>query len=554
MGNQSNHKFFYESVYAGDFNNKIEDHRIRSGGNISPEDLETAQEEYKKSQAQYSENSRDNRLLAGAMQDPTFEYYSKETKILFCKARIRVLEKLLVNSVTANRSGETDQYTEQRLWALGLLAKLEEEGKGNTTSSQKKAADKKAQNLVEEDIINKTAAYLKDMFTFNPTAFIRWAGTINLYRMSYTFSRISLKNTLLYLQSLGIIDQNGNLNGVSFNIAIIDAPNDVFNHLSVCIFLARISVMLFEILQHTFAPTNEAEKAFSGWGRFKIEVGREWSNLCNDSWWVFINAITNFPQTFHLVPIAGWVLTGALFFDVGLLLTMSYYEEQEVAAKIQWLEEQIESNDPYAQQNITVFSAMLRQAKIQHTGFRAMIGVVIFATVLFIVSLALTLSLTSPLAVPIGFFVCIVAAALIFSRGNIQQIAQIRAELCDINLISDRSEEEQGLLKLDELSNIKRQHKNEISRELSAKEAEAWKAFALTFAEHVFVPIIIVGMYTLCWPAAVVLTVIYVIHKCVGSSVPNGDKKDPDAGADSVLPSVDVNTGVPVSVPNCSAM
>lgn len=554
MGNQSNHKFFYESVYGEDFNSKIGAHCIRSGANILSEDLERAKNEYKKSQEQYSENSRDNRLLAGAMQDPTFKYYTNETKILFCKARIRVLEKLLVNSVTANRSGETEQYNEQMLWVREVLANLEKSEGEENPSSQKEAAAKKEHNLVE-DIIKETAAYLKDMFTFNPTAFIRWAGTINLYRMSYTFSRISLKNTLLYLQSLGIIDQNGNLNGVSFNIGIIDAPNDVFNHLSVCLFLARISVMLFEILQHTFAPTNEAEKAFHGWDRFKIEVGREWSNLCNDSWWVFINAITNFPQTFHLVPIAGWVLTGALFFDVGLLLTMSYYEEQEVAAKIQWLEEQIRIEVPAARENRAVFSAMLRQAKIQHTGFRAMIGVVIFATVLFIVSLTLTLSLTSPLVVPIGFFVCIVAAALIFSRGNIQQIAQLRAELRDVNLIPDEHEvEDQSLInhESDVLINIKIEHKNQISHELSAKEAEAWSAFALTFAEHVFVPIIIVGMYTLCWPAAVVLTAIYVIHKCVGSSVPNGNKKDPDDDSASVLPNVnvDVNTGVP----DCSVM
>lgn len=527
-------KYFYEDKYDTD----IDHHTIPSGAASADNtsNIVKAKEAYKLSQRDYSVLKRDNSLIAGAVADPVFKHRSEANKSVFYEDRQKTLEKLLVNSTTADRYIETKNYNKQlqnvkdaRL-AAGFLVQIQKE-------KSKKAADAQKSRT----IIDKFNDFLKNLFILNPTAFMKWVGTINLYRLSWTFSRISIKNLLLYLQSIGVLDQNGSVYGVSFNTKILDAPNTVFNYLSVYLFLAKIMVNISLPFKHAFAPTNEAEKGIDWWTRFKIELNREWVNFLNDSWWVMLNAVTNFPKAFGLsIPVAGWILTGALFFDATLLVAVSYYEEKEIAEKISWLKRQIESKDPAVQQHIPLFKSMLKQAEIQREGFRTLIKLILFATALFVASLALTLSLASPIVAPVGFLACVIAVAFILSREEAAAVAEARAaRYYDANKVEEQYKDAEEI-------QIMKEHGSEIKAELKKSEEEAWKTFGLNFAEHVFVPMIIVGVYTICWPAAIVLTIMYVACKCIdfqGHKEGYHDNNPGDVGGGVNAPSLEFSAG-----------
>ena len=576
-------KYFFEECSV-----EVHTRQQKTRQDLNNEDAATEQEikqNYEESEAIYSTVTRDNDLLSGAISDPAFNYLFKdpEKRRAFHESRKRTLKKILVNSASANRKAETKDLEEQLQSTLDEIGYLDRKLSIDAINKQKAAAKKRAEDArMARSWIKAVADYLKSLSELNPTAFIRWVGNLNLYRLSWTFSRISWKTMWLYLQQLGILSSESTLHGVPINITIMDAPTSVFNFLSVYFFIARLGVEISLPIKHAAAPTYVAEEAFSPGKRAVIEIKRQWVNFFNDSWWLIFNAITNFPKTFGVaIPVAGWILTGALFFDVGLLFFVSRYEEAESAAKIKWLDERIKDKyDPESKENINakaqkirnkleglniagidnqikwinkelpnindtelrvkaallsalkdnapgiqqdsfeneigktnkqlelyhidldththVFKAMKNQALIQRDGFRALMVALVFATVLFITSLALTLSLASPIVAPIGFFICVVAVAFILSRSEFSQIAAARAakNYNQDELIADDGD---------------RQHVKHLRDE---KEKEAWKEFAKTFAENVFVPMLIIGLYTINWPLAIVFTVTYVFYKC----------------------------------------
>ena len=79
-------------------------------------------------------------------------------------------------------------------------------------------------------------------------------------------------------------------------------------------------------------------------------------------------------------------------------------------------------------------------------------------------------------------------------------------------------------------------------------EHEAWVKFGKTFAEHVFVPMLIIGLFTINWPLAVVFTVTYVIYKCLEASKDSREQaNDPGTnitGAPNHMVSIEPSIGV----------
>lgn len=629
MGEQVRRQnYFFEECQVADYTRQQKTcHDINSLPTEERQSVkEDIQQNYKKYSKVYLAVMFDNSLLKGEIADPSFKYKTQASQEAFHAARTRSLQKILVVSGSANKVLETRKFA----------AELEQNKQdlANLKLSRQQLADKiRSEKLAQEEAakayscMQEIANYLKSLCEFNPTAFVQWVGTINLYRLSWTFSRISWKTMWLYLQQLGILSSNSKLHGVPINITIMDAPTSVFNFLSVYIFFAKLAVNISLPFKHAFAPTYVAEEGLSKSERFWMEIKREWVNFFNDGWWIALNAITNYPKIFGIsIPIAGWILTGALFFDVGLLLIVSRHEEAKIAAKIKWLEERIadhrnsvilnehlslreinnildisisnqqrrdeqtkinanisekankllndklknrslniaetikiideelpevnytelrikieillsirttsrteqdaldskiqevqEQLDEYTQElntHLDVFKAMKDQAKIQRSGFRALIGLLVFATVMFIASLALTLSIASPIVAPIGFFVCIVAVALILSREEFSAIAEIRSA---------------KNIKMDQDKSLEYTESQAVKAERNAMEHKAWIKFGKTFAEHVFVPMLIIGLYTISWPLAVVFTVTYVIYKCLQASK-NTPKQTNDPG------------------------
>ncbi len=463
----------------------------------NPTFFETAKENYKQSEMLYSEALLDSDLLTRVINDPGSNAFSDQTKKLILESKLKTLKPLMVNASSATREAELQGYEEEfeqytkKLQVINSRNKNpEDKTKALLDTNTNKEENKKKVESIFQAIID----FLKYLFILSPLALVRWIGERNLNRLSLTFSRISLKNLLTYLKSLGVLDKGSKLHGIFINIAMLDYPATVFSLLSVFIFMAKLLVNITLPFKHLFAPTSRAELAFGWWTRAKMEVMRVWDIYANDIFWMVFNGITNFPLVVGLsIPVANWILAGALFFDIAVLGRVLYLEDKKLANEIAWLNQQItlaKTNNNLPHQEM--YTAMRSQAEISRVGIRATLIACIIATALFIASLALIFTLATPLMAPIGFFACVVAVAVILSRKEIGKYAEAKASQ---SVYQDQYE----------------------TKALRAENASktGWQ-LAKSLTEHIVIPMIIMGLYTVSLPAAIAFTVLYVAIKTSG--------------------------------------
>ncbi len=474
-----------------------------------PELFEKIKDNYRKSEELYSSAKLHNELLTRVINDPGSNAYSDKTKELILEKKTDCLKPIMVSAFSATRDEMQDLEKE--------LAKNDE--RYTIIKTRIANAKEKAENIIINKIkegINKEKVksyfeaiydFLKYLFTFSPSQFIQWMSELNLYRLSYTFPRISLKQLFTLLQSLGIINSKGKFQGIFINTSRMDYPTPVFNLLSVLIFAVKIISGLSLIIKHAINPTSYAELAFGIGTRAKKEFMRLWDVFANDIFWLTFNLITNYSLLFKIpIPIANWILTGALLFDITLLSIILFNKDKQLAAEILWLGEQIElAKENNSEEHVEMYQAMIDQAKIMRAGIRTTFLMCIFATTLFIASLALTFSLATPLMAPIGFFACVVAVAIILSRREIGAYAEARAA-----------------------KSIYANHK-ETSDIVDARNKNVSKTglqLAKSLAEHIFIPMIIIGLYTISLEAAIAATALYVCVKVSGVKLTNFENKN----------------------------
>lgn len=470
-----------------------------------------AQNAYKTSQSLYKSAKLDSDLLSKVINDPGSNAFTDETKRLILQSKLYCLKPLMVNANSATRKSELKGYEDEVREYQKKLDTIESRiRKNKSVSATEKDVNKKWEELgANTDLLNElnntqaqkvetwfeqTLNFFKSFFLLSPLAFVRWVGELNLYRLSYRFSQISWKNIWTYLKSLGILDSGSKLHGLFINISMMDYPVTIFNALSVLIFALKLSISLTLPVKHALAPTSQAELAFRWWERAWIEIARVWDIYANDIFWMIFNGITNFPLWVGLsIPVANWILTGALFFDVAVLSVLLYKEEKKLNEEIAWLNTQISlAKENKDNAYVEMYTAMQHQAQITKISNRATLTACIIATAMFITSMALILSLATPLMAPIGFFVCVLAVAIILARKDIGQYAEAKAS--------------QHI--------FKNEYATKDIRAANARE-KGWQ-LAKSLAEFVFIPMLIIGLYTISLPAAIAFTVIYVSVKASG--------------------------------------
>ncbi|MDF1756742.1 MAG: hypothetical protein P1U74_00340 [Legionellaceae bacterium] len=500
-------RFSYNSFFYNDYDIDGSGYNETNKDNLTPEQIAAYQKNYVESESIFKTVEANEKLFNRIIKDISFQDHSDEVRALIKKEYEKSLRLLIVNTSSSNRRLDIKKYKDALDASSGMAAANE-------------AAYSEQKN---KDYWEKTTAFFAKLYTsfnnlieFHPSQFFDFLGTLNLYRLSYVFSRLSWKNLWLFFKSLNFLDINDKLRGHFINIAMMDYPTTVFNLASVFIFVARLLVEAATILKHWIKPT-VAEQGFSWSSRIYIEWVRKYARILNDIVWAVINAVTNFPLHFGIaIPVASWILAGFLFFDIGLLSYQLYGEESDYKERKAWAEDQksimngkkldFSHDEEYAQKvlakNKPIYSFMLdlldKEAQICLAETRAIVGLCIFATVLFVASLACCITMSSPLVLPICFFVCVFSVAMIISRGKFGEIFSAR--------------------KTKELDTSGK-YKDERNEAIQKAQ---WD-FAKSFAINLFAPMIIIGLFTVHWPTAIAAIVVYLAVMNINFT---NDKKD----------------------------
>ncbi|OGV34546.1 MAG: hypothetical protein A3E88_01955 [Legionellales bacterium RIFCSPHIGHO2_12_FULL_35_11] len=449
---------------------------------------EALQKQYNYTADNYFHAKLEYDLLDEIRKDPLFERKSPLVKALIKSQYAKRTEFLLFNAEGANLA---DKWEYQK-----RLREINPQKEQVLASTEPTTVEEKCNTAANE--------------------FLNGSGRYNLFRLSYVFSRNTLRALLSYLaQVVSTLYRY-------VNIAILEIPTLTFNLMSVLLFAAQLLVDGIEIFRHKFLPT-ETEKTYEN--RATLEFWKRYTRIINALWWATFNLITNFPYLFSIAPgIADWILTGVLFFDVLFLLVILKIELGFLDKNQQWLakqtreeiqkvsledlEREITQAKSYLSENeknelskineeqmrtafLEMYEPLAEKNLCHKAADTAKLCLFIAATLLFIASLALVLSVASPITAAIGFFACVIAVSMILSGNNFAAFVSART------------------------AKILEQEKSDKSCVGIRQKAENQKLteFYKSIAEHIIMPMLIVGLFTINWPAALAVLLTYIIVK-----------------------------------------
>lgn len=319
-------------------------------------------------------------------------------------------------------------------------------------------------------LLNEKPAPEKPIY-FSVAILRDWLNIFNVYRLHIVFSRITWKHFWLMGRELQWLDSSDKIAGVvPVNISIMDAPTAVFNVLSVFFFASRFSINLAMLLKHTFEAKEGISKRF--WNELKK---RHWI-MVNDLVWAIVNALTNYAIYFNIAAMtANWVLAAFLVFDLMWLGYRVYLEEQNYLSTKAYYDYQMYTPD-ISELDKSILKRQLMQLNNDRHQINGTFGFCIAAALLIMASFAAALLIGSPITLPICFFFCIVAISMYMSSGKFG------------NYIKELMKENPS----------------------NAQQSKAGWDFGLTLIKNALVPLLIIGLFTISWQAAIIMAVLYV--------------------------------------------
>ncbi|MDA9271806.1 hypothetical protein N9Q05_00260 [bacterium] len=330
--------------------------------------------------------------------------------------------------------------------------------------------------------------------TYMNTAMLRdWLGFLNVYRLHIVFSRLTWKQIWLLGRAFNWLDKSDKLGGVlPINIGMMDAPTAVFNVLSITFFASRFMVNFAMILKHTVAPEGEEENVPRA-ERFWREVKKRHWIMVNDLIWAIVNGLTNYAFYFNILSsTAGWILAAFLVFDLLWLVYRVYLEEQNYFSMKERYDHELSLITDESSIDWILLKKQLLQLSNNRYETNSTLYFAMGAAFLIMASFAAALLITSPLALPICFFFCTVAVSMYMSSGKFGTYMKERM-ICNRDQTDPKA------------------------------QSEALSNFVWTMVKSTLMPLIIIGLFTISWQAAIVMTVLYI-----GYELSNGIKAAPE--------------------------
>lgn len=320
-----------------------------------------------------------------------------------------------------------------------------------------------------------------------------WAGKANIHRLSTRFSMITAQQSLLLAKQYHYLDGLERLLEQQVNIDVLNAPVGVYNALSVGLFGCRFFLNLCMIAKHTFLPAPE-EKISMG-ARFYEEIKERHFIMTNDFVWGVINALTNFAPYFHVAaPVANYLLIGFTVFDMVWLSYSLYRTDEDYTLKRkEYIEyrDALDKNAADYQTHVDLENEKLDKLALEHEKARAAVVFNLVAGGIFFSSLAVVFLFSPPAFVPVCFLMANLAIAMFLSADKYGVY------------------KEKNML-------IKQQQDNGLTVTTDAKKdvQKAWDDLCFTVTKNTVVPLVIMGAFTVSFPAAILLTLTYFAYEC----------------------------------------
>lgn len=321
---------------------------------------------------------------------------------------------------------------------------------------------------------------------FSTTKLRNLSGKSNMQRLSTRFSMITVKQSLLLANQYHFLDQLERLMGRQVNIAILDSPLGVYNALSVGLFGFRFLLNLAMMLKHTFT-----ENSLSMGERFFEELKKRHYQMTNDLIWGVVNGLSNYAAYFHIAAsVANYLMIGFTVFDVIWLGYLLYMTDQDFALKRAEYTEymnDLEENSP----EYLFEQKKLDQLELAHEKARSEVVFYLIAANILLSSFA-TVFLIAPAAfVPLCFLVCNIAIAMYLSGS---QYGEYKEKCLVVKQQKDR-----GL---------------DVSTQAMQDVQKTWDNLCFAVAKNTIAPLVILGAFTISFPAAILLTLTYIAYEC----------------------------------------
>lgn len=261
--------------------------------------------------------------------------------------------------------------------------------------------------------------------------------------------------------------------------------------------LKEANLTAAEINEIVTANTGHVPEETTAWERFKYELYKRHCNFANDLVWATVNFLTNYNHITQIPgPIAGYITSAFLVFDVAMALYKCNLAKQEyLTKKAQYIQEIEAYNNPELHQQLSdaqrlMHIDMLNQQKTEleiswHTT-ESKFHFIAAAAAMLMMGFTASMVLSPPVLVLGSFFVCTVAIAMYLSTDDYSQYKEKSLYLEQAQLTGK-------------------------NLEVAQKEYDiARNQFFFTMTKNTIMPMVLITTYAICWPAALALTAMYL--------------------------------------------
>ncbi|MBN9228696.1 MULTISPECIES: hypothetical protein [Legionella] len=338
----------------------------------------------------------------------------------------------------------------------------------------------------------------------------------NLCRVYWVFCRLTLTTGFTLAKELQILEKLDAILGTHTDaqkiIDFIKAPNGVLNYFSVGLFLMRFAIDFGHLVRHTWFPTEAEEKdKTTALERFKFELYKRHCNFANDLVWATVNFITNFNHITHIPdPTAGIITAIFLGFDVCMTLYKCHLAKQEYLTKKEQYDNELRELKKHPEkfkgldieQHKKMLELQLKELEIGWQTKQATFYFTAAAAALLMLGFTASLLFTGPGIAVACFFVCTLAVAMYLSSDAYSKL-------------------QEKSLRLDDAKSTGK------DLQFALKEYEAaYNDFIFTMVKNTVMPTLIIATFAVCWPAAIVLTALYLGYEIYHAYDQHKSKKE----------------------------
>lgn len=339
----------------------------------------------------------------------------------------------------------------------------------------------------------------------NTMGYLPGAASIEQYRNSYLFIRNDDKEEFefYYVPKAGDAIRLTIKNELQFK----DDLNKKLKQQETMLLTAEEIALLIT------AQTEHVPAATTAFERFIKELYKRHCNMANDIVWATVNFLSNFNYLVGISgPAAGFLTAGFLTFDVCMAFYKAYLAEQEFLEKQQQYKKEIaDYNNPdkygsmsYDQRmmHIAMLEKQLKELEINKNAKVASCYFGAAAAALLTVGFTATLLVSTPLLIVGGYFLCTIAVAMYLSTSAFTSFMEKSLRLEEVAKSGS------------DITQARKQF--EIAR----------NDFIFTMVKNTVVPIVLIATFAVCWPAAIILSALYLGYELFHAYNQHKDTQD----------------------------